>query len=54
MSDMDWDRILSTLRKGREQLESLRLGNDAGEEKKQDEAVPEAAEGPEEPQERDS
>ena len=29
MPDMDWDRILSTLRKGREQLQSLRFGSDA-------------------------
>ena len=31
MPDMDWDRIFSSLRKAREQLESLKIGQDNGE-----------------------
>lgn len=53
MSDMDWDRILSALRKGREQLESLRIGSDAGEKKPDDETFP-ATEAVENPQDHDS
>lgn len=53
MPDMDWDRILSTLRRGREQLESLRIGSDEGK-KQTDEAATVTSDTPESPQDHDS
>jgi hypothetical protein len=53
MPDMDWDRILSTLRKGREQLDSLRIGSDKGE-KQADKAETDTTGTQDNPQDHDS